>query len=128
MDTVTFPGEMAMPQCLMLAALWLGVQEYAGVWRHGGGTSRGDVLGRLATGESMGNLADDHRESFRTALRGFGRGYQEEVVQVPIWYEDTFVHWALRMMNIWVSIPNANRLVLSRPEQRSSWCELAGCE
>ena len=106
MDTVTFPGEMAMPQCLMSAALWLGVQEYAG--------------GRLATGESMGSLADDHRESFRTALRVFGRGYQEEVVQVPIWYEDTFIHWALRMMNIWVSIPNANRLVPGRPEQRSS--------
>ena len=46
------------------------------------------VLGRFETGEITGNLADGRGEAFRTALREFGR---EEVVQVPIWYEDAFV-------------------------------------
>ena len=36
-DIMTFPGETALPQVLFPTALWLGTQEYAGVWRHGGG-------------------------------------------------------------------------------------------
>ena len=126
-DTVTFPGETALPQCLMPVALWLGVREYSGIWQLGGGIGRGDVLGRFETGEVMGHLADGRGEAFRAALWEFRRGYREEVVHVPIWYEDAFVHWAVRMLTIWEGTPHANRLLLSRPEQWSSWCGLAGC-
>ena len=56
------------------------------------------MLGRFGTVENMGNLADDRGEAFRRALRTFGRGYEEEAVRVPVWYDDAFVHWARCMI------------------------------
>ena len=39
-NEISFPGEVVMPQGLMPLALWLGIQEYGGIWRHGGGEDR----------------------------------------------------------------------------------------
>src|SRR5258706_16329600 len=35
-NRVSFPGEVVMLRGLMPVAMWLGVREYGGVWRHGG--------------------------------------------------------------------------------------------
>jgi hypothetical protein len=41
-----------MPQALMPNALWLGLREYAGIWRYGGG------VGNFGVDEELGDLAD----------------------------------------------------------------------
>ena len=42
----------------------------------------------------MGDVGDLHGAAFRLAMDTYQRGYCEEVVRVPVWYHDKFVHWA----------------------------------
>ena len=59
-NSISFPGEVAMQRGLMPIALWLGVQEYGGIWSHGGGE------GQFEGQERLGFLGDNRM----TALSG----------------------------------------------------------
>ena len=83
-DIMTFPGDTALPQVLFPVALWLGTQEYAGIWRHGGGTRQDGRLGHFSMEELMGDVGDLHGAAFMSAMDTFQRGYCEEVVRVAM--------------------------------------------
>ena len=75
----------------------------------------------------MGDVGDLRGAVFMSAMDTFQRGYREEVVRVPIWYHDEFMHWAWRVMSGWVRSPTPIQPLLSRPDQSWSWCGIAGC-
>jgi len=85
---VSFPGEVAMPCGLMLVAMWLGVREYGGVWRHGGDE------GRYADTERLGGIGDGRMTVLSDTLSVYGFNTVVGPVLRPVWYRDKFIEWA----------------------------------
>jgi hypothetical protein len=68
---LSFPGEVMMPQGLMLAALWLGMCEYGSIWQHGSS----NVLFTIT--EELGFLGDMHTTAIHKVLKSYCKGERE---------------------------------------------------
>ena len=114
---VSFPGEVAMPQGLMPAAIWLGTQEYSGVWRYGGGEGQFHKL------EIFGALGDSQLTALYNTLLVYRTGAQDEPSWRLLWYCDNFTNWAIKMLHL----PNLLSLARHNPEERENWCGVCWC-
>ena len=106
---------------MMLAAIWLGTREYAGVWLHGG------ERGRFAECEVFGFLGDGRMSVLSEAMRLYGREMGAGTVLSAPWYRNYFMHWAISFMHFWLRYRGELVLTRSRPGQDMSWCEVEGC-
>lgn len=87
-SSASYPGEVAMHRGLMPIALWLGVREYGGIWRYGGGE------GKFGDEEMMGSLGDKRMSTIADALTVYGLCPTAGTTLRPPWYRDCFVEWA----------------------------------
>jgi len=116
-NRISFLGEVSMHCGLMPVALWLGVSEYGGVWRHSGGKSQ------YRDEEQLGGIGDNCMSALSDALSVYGLSTASGSVLRPAWYRDRFVEWAEEMANMMVlpNLRNHNSVL------RTSWCGLVGC-
>jgi hypothetical protein len=85
---VSFPGDMAMPQSLMPVVIWLGTQEYMGIWVFGEGA------GQFREQETLGFLGDSRMSALNSSMAIFGAPLQTQCVWCPTWYHSNFIAWA----------------------------------
>ena len=114
---VSFPGEVAMPQGLMPAAIWLGTREYAGILRYGGGE------GRFRELEVFGALGDSRSTALYDALSVYRTAAHDQPVWRPLWYRDNFTNWATEILRL----PCLPSLARHNLEERENWCGLHWC-
>jgi hypothetical protein len=114
---ISYPGEVTMQRGLMPIALWLGVREYGGIWKHGGGE------GRFGDEEMMGTLGDGRMTAIADALSVYGLNTAAGTTLRPPWYRDRFVEWAEEM----AKLPVLPDLQKHTSLLRSNWCGLRGC-
>lgn len=116
-DTISTPGEIAMPRGLMPIALWLAIREYGGIWRHGGGE------GKFSEVEFFGSLGESRMPSVVDALTVYGLNVAADTTLRPPWYRDRFVEWGEEIANLAV-LPDLKR---HSSLLRRDWCGLRGC-
>ena len=116
-NNISFLGEVAMLQGLMPLALWLGVWEYGGIWRHGGGEDR------FEGHEQLGAVGDCWLTELSNTLSVYGNRTTVWGAMQPAWYQDQFVEWADEISHLWV-LPVLER---HNPILRQDWCGLLGC-
>ena len=85
-----------MLQGLMPLALWLRVQEYMGIWHHGGGEDC------FEGHEQLGAISDCHLTVLSNTLLVYGNGATVWGVMQLAWYQDQFVKWADDISHLWV--------------------------
>ena len=116
-NQISFPGETAMPRGLSPLALWLGIREYGGIWRHGGGE------GRFEDNERLGAIGDGRLSALSDTFSVYGGGTTVWGAMRPVWYRDQFVEWADEISRLWV-LPVLDR---HNPILQRNWCGLIGC-
>jgi hypothetical protein len=118
---VSFPGDTAMPQSLMLVAIWLGTQEYAGIWVQGEGA------GWFRERETLGFLGDSQMSALNSSMAIFGAPLQTQCVWCPTWYRSNFIAWAEEVVRVHGRTERPFNLAWSRPGQGVAWCGVLGC-
>ena len=116
-DSISYPGEVAMQQGLMPITLWLGVREYGGIWRHGGGD------GQYEGQEWLGFLGDNRMMALSDAMTVYSINHAAGLVLQPTWYCDCFVEWAEEIAGMLVMPDVTNHMSIIR----SNWCGRSGC-
>jgi len=114
---ISYPGEVAMPRGLMPIALWLGVCEYGGIWRAGGGDED------FADREQVGYLGDNRVASEYDVFSVYGVSTAGGHVLRPPWYRDRFVEWAEEISRM-THLPD---LTKHCSLLRRNWCGTYGC-
>ena len=106
-----------MLQGLMPLALWLRVQEYRGIWCHGGGEDH------FEGHEQLGAVGDCHLTVLSNTLSVYGNGTIVWGAMQPAWYQDQFAEWVDEISRLWVlPIPKRHNPILQQ-----DWCGLLGC-
>ena len=116
-NDISFLGEVVMLQGLMPLALWLRVQEYGGIWHHGGGEDH------FEGHERLGAVGDCRLTALSDTLSVYGNRTTVWGAMQPAWYWDQFVEWADEISCLWV-LPKLER---HNPILRRDWCGLLGC-
>jgi hypothetical protein len=118
---LSFPGEVAMPQGLMLATLWLGMHEYGGIWWHRSSNMP------FAITEELGFLGDVHMMAIHKVLKSYCKGEMEwkELTWCLPWYHTEFDDWVEEV----VAVEKDNRPFKLETHHlgQENWCGVRGC-
>ena len=111
---ICFPGEVAMPQVMVLLALWSSMCGYEGDWQRGRYPSDYEMF------EQFSFLGDQKGQAVFDMLQVYGTGSSLGPVWRPLWYRSNFVDWAKEVLKS----PTVPDLYQHDLKKRNRWCGL----
>ena len=111
---VCFPGEVAMPQVMVLSALWSAMCGYKGDWE------RGRYPSDYKPFEQFSFLGNQKGQAIFDMLQVYGTGALLGPVWRPVWYQSNFLDWVREVLNS-LTIPDIWK---HDPTKWMGWCKL----